>query len=268
VTIEPGPPAGWNFQLLVDDDGVRGDAAFPGRIVGRVVDRNTDRPVDAASIVLEGEGIRRLSEGQGRYLFDDLPPGVYRLSVTHVTYDRTEQLVNVPGNRTVEVNFAMSVDPIELEPIVVTIVRDRRLEIKGFYERRELGEAIGNGVFFDQEEIRRQAPLRVTHLLERVPGVRISCTGSGNRNCMVRMTGGTASLGAGQTGCTNANVFVDGVRVIRDNQAMPESLDVFVSPGEVAGLEVYRGAAEIPAEFGGSTGQCGAIVIWTGRGDG
>lgn len=32
----------------------------------------------------------------------------------------------------------------------------------------------------------------------------------------------------------------------------------------VAGIEVYRGPSELPAEFGGSVGRCGAIVIWTG----
>jgi hypothetical protein len=32
------------------------------------------------------------------------------------------------------------------------------------------------------------------------------------------------------------------------------------------GVEVYQGAASIPGEFGGSTGQCGVILFWTRRG--
>jgi hypothetical protein len=32
--------------------------------------------------------------------------------------------------------------------------------------------------------------------------------------------------------------------------------------GDVYGIEVYRGAAEMPAEFTGD-GMCGAIIIWT-----
>lgn len=43
-------------------------------------------------------------------------------------------------------------------------------------------------------------------------------------------------------------------------------LDELVNPTEVATVEVYPSASEMPAEFGGSTGQCGSIVIWTRRG--
>ena len=64
------------------------------------------------------------------------------------------------------------------------------------------------------------------------------------------------------------HVYVDGVRVIRDNASSNESIDNFVHPSEIAGVEVYRSASEVPAEFGGSVGRCGAIVIWTGSGGG
>jgi len=36
-----------------------------------------------------------------------------------------------------------------------------------------------------------------------------------------------------------------------------------VLPIKVAGIEVYKGPASLPAEFGGSDTRCGAIVIWT-----
>ena len=32
---------------------------------------------------------------------------------------------------------------------------------------------------------------------------------------------------------------------------------------QIAGVEVYKGPATLPAEFGGSGGRCGAVVIWT-----
>lgn len=41
------------------------------------------------------------------------------------------------------------------------------------------------------------------------------------------------------------------------------SLDNLVHPSDVAAIEAYAGAASVPAEFGGSTGRCGAIAIWT-----
>ncbi len=266
VRIESGPPAGWDFEIEVDDEALRGDAAFPGRIVGTVIDRRTDRPIESAELELAGDNVTRLSDGNGRFLFRDLSPGVYRLVVNHITYDRMEQIVNVPGNRTVEVRFNLSLDPIELEPLVVTVVRDRRLERRGYYDRREIGEQVGNGVFFNIEEIQKLMPSRVTNLLQWVPGVRIDCS-AGAYNCSIIMSRGTPGLrGGGQTGCVNANVYLDGVRVVRDNQTSPQSIDAFVSPADIVGMEVYRSASEVPAEFSGSVGQCGAIVIWTGTG--
>jgi len=40
-------------------------------------------------------------------------------------------------------------------------------------------------------------------------------------------------------------------------------VDDYVLPREVAGVEIYLGAASLPAEYGGADARCGAIVIWT-----
>lgn len=267
VRVEPGRPAGWDFTITIETTATRGSLAFPGRIVGRITDGRSRRAVDGAAVTLVGDDETRLSDGGGRYMFRNLAPGVYRIAIQHLAYEPVEQFVNVPGNRTVEVNFALSADPIELEPLVVTIIRNRRLELKGYYDRREIGERIGAGVFFDQAEIRRKNAIRVTHLLNQVSGIRIDCSGPTQRNCRIVMTRGSPSLSSrGQSGCVNSNVYVDGVRVIRDTQDSPESIDSFVSPSEIVGMEIYRGPSELPAEFGGSFGRCGAIVIWTGSG--
>jgi len=41
------------------------------------------------------------------------------------------------------------------------------------------------------------------------------------------------------------------------------SRDIRVS--ELEAIEVYRSSAEAPPEFGGTTGACGVIVLWTRR---
>ncbi len=41
------------------------------------------------------------------------------------------------------------------------------------------------------------------------------------------------------------------------------SIDELVNISEVAAVEVYRRPAELPAEFGGATDGCGAVVLWT-----
>ena len=36
-----------------------------------------------------------------------------------------------------------------------------------------------------------------------------------------------------------------------------------VHPSSVAAIEIYRGAAQVPATFSGSDAKCGVIAIWT-----
>ncbi len=271
ISIAPGPPAGWDILVAVEAGALATLLTVPGRIVGRVLDRSTGRPVEAANITLADTLVRQdrelMTDGSGRFMFDDLTPGIYRLTADHIAFDAVDQLVDLPSDRTVQVDFELSVDPIELAPLVVTALREKRLELQGFYDRRELGEASGAGVFLTREDIQDVGAIRVTHYLGRIPGLRTECTGSGNNNCVIRMTRGAPSLsGSAEFGCVNANVYLDGVRVIRDGGGSNDSIDNFVTPSEVAGIEVYRGASELPAEFGGSVGRCGAIVIWTGPG--
>ncbi len=270
VSIEPGPPAGWDILVGVEAGALASLLTVPGRILGQVLDRSSGRPVEAANVILSdtllAEDRQRMTDGSGRFMFTDLSPGMYRVTVDHITFDPLDQLVDLPSDRTVQVDFELSADPIELAPIVVTAVREKRLELQGFYDRRELGEAIGAGVFLTRDDIEDAGAIRVTHYLGRIPGVRTECTGGANNNCTIRMTRGAPSLSRrAEYGCRNANVYLDGVRVIRDGGG-GESIDNFVTPAEIAGIEVYRGASELPAEFGGAVGRCGAIVIWTGPG--
>ncbi len=268
VSIEPGPPAGWDILVGLEEGALASLLTVPGRIVGRVLDRRSGRPVEAANVILSdtllAEDRQRMTDGNGRFTFTDLEPGMYRVTVDHLTFDPLDQLVHLPSDRTVQVDFELSVDPIQLAPIVVTALREKRLELQGFYDRRELGEAIGAGIFFTRDDIEDAGAIRVTHYLGRIPGIRTECTGGANNNCVIRMTRGAPSLSSrAEHGCRNANVYLDGVRVIRDGGG-GESIDNFVSPSDIAGIEVYRGPSELPAEFGGSVGRCGAIVIWTG----
>ena len=59
-------------------------------------------------------------------------------------------------------------------------------------------------------------------------------------------------------GCPT-NIYLDNIKI----EGGSESIDSLVLPIEVAGLEVYKGPASLPAEFSGSDSRCGAIVIWT-----
>ena len=260
LMIEPGPPARWDIALSVVSE-----LARHSRIVGRVTDRRSGRPLEGARITLVGasEG-ETLTDSGGRFAFADIDPGAYSVKFGHLGFEEVDHVIQVPSDRTMEVDFEVTVDAISLEPLVVTAVRDKRLELQGFYDRREIGESIGGGIFVTGEDLRRGSAYTVATYLGQLAGVETTCAGAGANNCVVRMT---------QRGdhCT-PSAYLDGVRIMEGRgrnlvrgRAGGDSIDNYVSPSEVAGIEVYRGAGELPADFGGSVGGCGAIVIWTGR---
>ncbi|MFQ5691005.1 MAG: hypothetical protein ACE5HQ_12125 [Gemmatimonadota bacterium] len=132
---------------------------------------------------------------------------------------------------------ARSGPPVDLEPIVVSVVRNRKLELRGFYERRQWGERLGLGTLFTRADIEKRQPGRATDVLRAVPGVRVACAGRGTRSCVIRMAQTAPSLSRRALGgCYTANVYVDGVWVIRADRGpgAGPSLDEIVKPADVA----------------------------------
>ena len=80
--------------------------------------------------------------------------------------------------------------------------------------------------------------------LRTIRGVRVNC---GVVDCSIHMVRSTA-------GCF-PTFYVDG----RLARSFAESTPIT----DVQGIEVYRGAAEMPGEFSGAGAMCGVIVIWT-----
>jgi hypothetical protein len=65
--------------------------------------------------------------------------------------------------------------------------------------------------------------------------------------------GGNPSLGA----CP-MQVYLDQVPL-----PSPFNLDLLPPPKQIAGIEVYAGAATIPPQFSGMNRGCGVIMVWT-----
>lgn len=101
------------------------------------------------------------------------------------------------------------------------------------------------GTFFTRDEIQRRNPSNIMDLLRTVRGVQTECSGS---SCIIRMSGAPRSC--------EPMYFLDG---LKSDSYIAESLE----PRDIEGIELYRGAAELPAEFGGVNSGCGVVAIWT-----
>jgi hypothetical protein len=63
-------------------------------------------------------------------------------------------------------------------------------------------------------------------------------------------------------------VILDGAVLYRSGSPIhaPPDFDRDFRVAELESIELYRSAAEIPVEFGGSGGGCGVLVLWSRRG--
>ncbi len=223
-----------------------------GRVVGRVMDAHSREPVDAAFLLLEGTDWQALTDQRGQFSLSAVRSGLHVLRIHHVAYGTVLWSVEVPQGRTLDVQVDLRPDPIEMEPLVVTAVRSRRLEYKGFYDRRSWGERVGVGHFLTSGDIERSNPYRVSSLMGIVPGVSVECRGGSS--CYVRMA---------RSRCANSSLYLDGILF----NTLGEPMDRFVLPSDIAGIEVYRGMGEMAGEFADPVSiHCGAVVIWTKSG--
>ena len=208
-----------------------------GRLIGRLVDRETGRPVATAAVSVLGRPAEAASDNRGVFRLTGVPAGQHELQVRRLGYAPLRHEVDVTSGLTTELEIGLVREPVGLEPLVVSTTRSRRLEIKGFYERKHWGELLGLGTFYTAEDIERRRPVRISHMIEDLPSIR---TGLDNA----------------RAGC-GLSVYLDNIRI------SAADLNRFVLPIEVAGVEVYKGPASLPAEFGGSDSRCGVAVIWT-----
>ena len=235
VALAAGEATGVELRVLLT-------APRRGRVIGRVYDAMTDDPVATAAVSVSGHAHESASNRQGQFVLSDLRPGARELEVRRLGYATLRYPIEVMGDITTEVDIGLVPTPVEMEPIVATVARLRRLEIKGFYERKYWGELTGNGYFFSPEYIERWRPSDVRFLVvSNVPGI----TWKGENR---RMGQGFGSL------MCKMSIIVDGF-AWGGWPGIPWS--------QIAGVEVYKGPATLPAEFGGSDARCGAVVVWT-----
>ena len=221
-----------------------------GRLIGEVRDARTDDPVVAAVLSVPGREEVAETNRRGRFVLSGVPAGMRELTVRHLGYAPLSHVVEVSPGLTTEVDIGLVPDPVEMEPIVATALRLRRLEIKGFYERKYWGELVGTGTFYTAEDIDRRRPVEISHMVADESGIRLKCN-MRRTDCRLVNT----RLSSPVTGDCPLAFYVDGMpgRGMR--------LDDFVRPVEIAGLEIYKGLASGPAEFPSS--RCGLVVVWT-----
>lgn len=219
---------------------------------GRVVDDAREVGLSGVVVSLAAPLRFRITDAEGRFLFDGVEPGVYSLEVEQLGFGAVTETVRVERpDTTVEVEIRLVPEAIRLEPLVVEAWRSPIL--REVYDRMEWMGRAGLGDGFDRASVEASGAIRVTHLLARLPGVRL--------RPIPGRVGGTVIRLSSRVNC-DPSVYINGIRT----PLAGASLDDFVSIGEVESVEVFRRLSALPGEFADERArQCGAVVIYTRR---
>ena len=221
-----------------------------GRLMGQVHDAITDDPVVAATVSVPDRLRVAETDRRGRFVLSGVPAGMQELQVRHLGYAPLSYVLEVSPGLTTDVEIGMVPDPVEMEPIVATVTRSRRLEVKGFYERKHWSELVGTGTFYTAEDIDRRRPVEISHMIADESGIRLQCN-MRRTDCRLVNT----RYSSGVTGACSLSFYVDGL----PTRGIP--LDDVVRPNEIAGIEIYKGLSSGPVEFPPS--RCGLVAVWT-----
>ena len=226
------------------------------RIGGTVRDQDGGNRLEGVAVRFPGLNLTGLTNQSGRFSFQDIPPGEHSIEVEMLGYSTREETVVVAGGKILTLDFTLAVEPIELDPIEVSVEsRSLDLEVSGFYTRR----LETSGHFITREKIEERAPLYTSDLFRGMAGVKVMSTGYVGDQYAILLNG-SRTISAGKL-CYPA-VYLDG-QVVHPGGEIPAFLDNIVHPEEVAGIEVYNSAASMPVQYN-FQGACGVIVIWTG----
>ena len=225
-------------------------------VSGRVTDAG-GRPLSGAQVSIARTGIGTLTSSDGRYrLVIPRAAQPMTLEARFIGYStRTRTLTQSTGN--LEVDFALPVDALQMDEIVVTGASAET-------SRRQLGNAIGT---VNARDLQVSASPAVDRALAgKVAGVMVQ-QNSGNPagGITVRLRGVSTILGSAEP-----LYIVDGVIVNNDSPNLlylggyTQNRLVDLNPADIDRIEVIKGAQA--AALYGSRANNGVVQIFTKRG--
>lgn len=212
-------------------------------------------PIQAAFVSILGTNVRVGTGPNGRFRITSIPAGQYLVIVKRVGYRPTSGVIDVADADTVRLAYTLEkLQPNELQTVIVTS-NSPSSRMVGFETRRKLGV----GEFMTADQIKARNSVFSTELMRTFKSVDVSPNHTSaitTYYALSKREGGSPTMGA----CP-MQVYLDQVPL-----PTPFNLDLLPPPHDLAGIEVYAGAATIPPEFNGYNRGCGVILVWTKEG--
>lgn len=206
-------------------------------------------PVAGALVELEFAAARALSVTTGEdgtFAFAKAPRGRAVLRVRRIGFVPDSAALMLGADATDALTVLLVPVPQQLAPVVVRAPRQVG-PLAAFYRRR----STGLGHYIARADIEKRRPAYTSDLLRTTPGLSLT---RGAGKSLLRFRGSPCA----------PEVFLDGALL------GPLELDFdTMAPGSIEGIELYSGAASVPAEFSRNFGRtaCGTVLVWTREGE-
>lgn len=212
----------------------------PSRISGTLRDRDSGAPVEGAETWIRGTYHRTITDGDGHFVFDQLPAGTYMLMTDHLAYGTKMDTLVVPDGQRLLVEMMLDTRPIEIAPLTVT-AESPPVEIA----RRRGGIVVTRDEIDEVRQRSRDASdiLRSLH----IPGVLVRHSSNGTI-CVGYITG---QVKMNQTGCVEMMIYINDVR------ATDADLALRLPPDAIERMVLYK-----PVEAGNLFGLGGGNGVW------
>ncbi len=233
---------------------------------GRVTD-TTNAGLPGVEVVLPALKQTATTDAEGYYRIVDVPGGPRRIVMRKIGFQPLNSFHTLIAD-TVTLDVRMAPLEVQLPTIEVTV---RGLtpvpgKLRAWAERRERGR----GTFFDDAFLRQNEHLGLKDVLRRVNGlrfVRFADRAGVAASAGARSTAFTLAPRTRPKGVPNAcymTVYVDGAMVYTEgnDRIRPPNLEDY-NVYNLAAIEVFRSAAEIPPEMNAMGSDCGVISLWT-----
>ena len=205
--------------------------AQKGTVKGKVVDAKTNKPLEFASVLIQGTTIGSTTDLDGNYIFTGIEPGFKRLVVSLIGYQSTvSPEFQVQGNQTTFIDISVLESAIQLKEVTVRQTAQPK-KIESPVSLLTIGV----------QEIEKTAGANrdVSKVIQTLPGVGVT---DPNRNDLIVRGGGPSE-----------NVFyLDGIEIPVINhfatQGSSGGTVGVINPDFVRDISFYTGA--FPANKG------------------
>ncbi len=203
---------------------------------GHVVDKSTEAPMLRASVYIVELQKGTITNRNGDFQIDRIPPGSYTLRIQYTGFHTHEATITVPGDSFSHIGIAMLPKIFETDEVIVTA---SPLGTRTLYQPAQA---------FSPEDIQRRATVSLGELLDWEPGLTMRSLGSVPARPVIRGMDGDRVL-----------VLDNGERIGDLSEITPDH-SIAMDPMSADRVEVVRGPASL---LYGSSALGGVINVFT-----